>query len=270
MRFNFRTCQGSIFRSEAEADAYKNPRMAADIRDRIRQRLDELKKSPRKASLDAGLSADAIRGIFRNPDSSPSVGTIEKLAAALETTADWLAFGDEKQVFDVVALEATPSDGQIISIPIVGIAEAGAFREVIEYNDVEPEYLFAERDPDFPRARMFAMKIAGDSMNDAEPPILPGSRVICVDFDETGLPLAEGMLVVIERSRDEGQMLEWSIKEVEIHEDRVEYCPRSTNKGHRPIVVPYNADPEDTRMIRVMGLVRSINYAVPTSRSKRR
>lgn len=268
MRFNFRTCQGTTFRSRQQSDAYKNPRMTADIRDRIRQRLAELGKTPRKASLEAGMSADAIRGIFRNPDSSPSVETIEKLAAALETTADWLAFGDETR--PDTQSEATPSDRQIISIPLVGIAEAGAFREVIEYDDAEPEYLFAERDPDFPKARMFAMKVAGDSMNDATPPILPGSRVICVDFDETGLPLADGMLVVIERSKEEGRILEWSVKEVEIYDDRVEYHPRSTNKGHKPIVVPYEADPEDTKTIRVMGLVRSINYAVPTSRSKRR
>lgn len=96
-------------------------------------------------------------------------------------------------------------------------------------------------------------------MNKAEPqPYLPGSYLICVDFDDIDRPIANGMKVVVERTRDGGLLREWSVKEVELHADRIEYHPRSSNKRHRPIVVPINGDPDDGSTVRILALVRFV------------
>lgn len=147
-------------------------------------------------------------------------------------------------------------------IPVVGRTAAGVFREVIEYDDGRREYVFDEPDPEFPNARRFALEVEGDSMNRLEPrPILDGDRVICVDFTETGLPLEHGMIVVAQR-RD-GDRIEWSVKQIELHGTRTELHPRSSNKRWRPIV--YEDDPDAERSVEIIGLVRSVNYGVPRS-----
>jgi SOS-response transcriptional repressor LexA len=158
--------------------------------------------------------------------------------------------------------EVRPTIRPLIAVPIVGKVEAGVYREVLEYDDDEPENLFVERDPAFPKARVFGLEVVGDSMNDADPKMPPGSVAICVDFDDTGLPVSTGMNVVIERSR--GDAREWSIKEVEFRDDETIYHPRSTNPRHKPIVVPHNADPDDESQVRIIGLVRSVVHKAAT------
>ncbi|MEL6758433.1 MAG: helix-turn-helix transcriptional regulator [Pseudomonadota bacterium] len=71
------------------------------IRDRILERLEVLDLSMRKASLDAGLGETAIRDLIRNPDQTPSMRTVIKLSAALETSVDWLIHGAERTKVDV-------------------------------------------------------------------------------------------------------------------------------------------------------------------------
>ncbi|MGF7053963.1 transcriptional regulator with XRE-family HTH domain [Bosea sp. OAE752] len=67
--------------------------MGKTIVDRIEQALLAKGLTPRAASLAAGMSPDAIRGIMRNPDSSPTVDTTRKLAGALSVSPEWLAYG---------------------------------------------------------------------------------------------------------------------------------------------------------------------------------
>ncbi len=160
---------------------------------------------------------------------------------------------------------ARPTTRALRQVPIVGKVEAGVFREVVEYDDEEPRMIFVEQDPDFPDARVFSLEVVGDSMNAADPPMPSGSFAVCVDFDETGLPIEDGMLVAIERTLDGGLAREWTVKQVEFFEDRTEYHPRSTNPKHKPIVVPHNTDTDDGMTVRVMGLVRSVIQPVRVS-----
>ncbi|KRE02575.1 hypothetical protein ASE61_14950 [Bosea sp. Root670] len=67
--------------------------MGTTIVDRIERALLASGLTPRAASLAAGMSPDAIRGIMRNPDSSPTVDTAKKLAGALSVSPEWLAYG---------------------------------------------------------------------------------------------------------------------------------------------------------------------------------
>jgi hypothetical protein len=168
------------------------------------------------------------------------------------------------------ASELLPVRSRLVPVPQVGIVEAGTFREVLEYDDIEPPTFFEEEDPDFPNARQVSFLVAGDSMNAAEPPILPGCRIVCVDFDDAGIPLENGMTVVVERTKDGGQYRELTVKEVELSDDNVTYWPRSTNKRHQPIVVPISDDNEDGIGVNVIALVRRISFEVPRSRRKPR
>lgn len=194
----------------------------------------------------------------------------EKYAAAFRVSAGWLLTGEGKGPGAKLsaASEVRPATAKAIAIPVVGKTEAGAFREVAEYDDSEPEYVFDEHDPEFPRARMLAFDVVGDSMNEADPPILPGARVVCVDFEDTGLPAVDGMIVVVERTQDSGQTREWSVKEVQAEADRTVFLPRSSNKRHKPIVLLDNPDADPGEQVRVLALVRSVVYGVASGRRR--
>jgi transcriptional regulator with XRE-family HTH domain len=285
MREMYRKSQGSISRSTDCLGAGIIPRMDnQQIRERITKRLEEIGKSARAASLDSGMSADAIRDIFRKQDSSPTIETLRKLAVGLETTPEWLAFGlegigsfgwrpsawksqsgDAAQVGDgrLGQPEIVISKQNTVMVPVVGIVEAGAFREAPEYEPDEFEYLSEPPDREYPHARIIGFDVAGDSMNDLKPrPLLPGDRVIALDFsDVEGMfVLRNDLVVVVEQTRDGGHTREWSVKQLEIYEDRYEFCPRSTNKRHKPIVVPkkvfHDPSEEDGRQVRILALVR--------------
>lgn len=164
------------------------------------------------------------------------------------------------------ANDVTPSTEQLVSVVIAGKVEAGAFRAAPDYSDMEPETMFEPRDPQFPWARQAAFDIAGDSMNRLQPrPILAGDRIICVDFDDLGgrVPLRDGMVVVVEQTADGGHLREWSVKQIELYDDRIEYHPRSTNPTHKPIVVLRDPDADDGRNVRILALVRRITNLVP-------
>ena len=155
-------------------------------------------------------------------------------------------------------------EGRLHPVLVAGPVQAGAFIPIDEFDQSEPETFYEPADPDFPRARRTAFDVIGDSMNKLEPtPILPGSRVIGVNYDDIGIPLRDNMVVVVQQERDGGQLREWSVKQIELQDDVVIFQSRSSNSRHKPIVVPRNLQPDDGREVRILALVREIKNRVP-------
>lgn len=228
---------------------------------RVEERLKALKMSADRASALA-RRPDAIRNLRRAVSGSGrqgvSLATLADLAVALETTLPWLLGDDGGDQTNV------RGGHRPISIPVVGVVAAGVFREVIEHEGGELEYIFDEPDPEFPQARQVAFTVEGESLNALAPrPILDGDKLICVDFEDTGLPLTEGMVVVVQRTQDGGQTLEWSAKQVVITPDAIEFHPRSTRKKFKPIVVPDDPNADTGVEVVVLALVRRASYALP-------
>lgn len=68
-----------------------------NLANRIKQRLDRLGKSERKASLEAGLSDSFLRNIREGKSLSPRIDTLEKIADVLKTHAQWLISGEGEE-----------------------------------------------------------------------------------------------------------------------------------------------------------------------------
>jgi transcriptional regulator with XRE-family HTH domain len=162
--------------------------------------------------------------------------------------------------------DVMPYSGPLSVIPIVGTVEAGAFREVDDFDQSEPRTLTLPRDEKFPNARQLGFDVSGDSMNDLKPrPILSGDCAVCVAYEDIAsqVVLRDGMVVVVERTRDSGHFREWSVKQIEIYADRTEFHPRSTNPKHKPIVVHRNFEADDGVKVEVIALVRRIVNEMP-------
>jgi transcriptional regulator with XRE-family HTH domain len=162
--------------------------------------------------------------------------------------------------------EVRPSQAKWVQARKVGIVAAGLFREVDEFEQSEHEEITVPVDENFPSARQMTFEVEGDSMNELRPrPILPGDTVVCTAFEDIAhrVVLRDGMVVVVQRSRDAGMMREWSVKQIEIYEDRTEFHPRSSNPKHKPITVTRQFDADDGVSVEVIGVVRMVMNTMP-------
>lgn len=223
----------------------------------LKRRRKELKLSLEKLANLVELSTSQIQR-FETGERQPRLIDLQNLARALECRVEDLT-GDEAPASE----QSQPGPrGGLLPVPIIGRTAAGVFREVVEFADAEPEYVFEPEDEEFPKARRFSLLVEGDSMNAADPAIPDGARVVCVDFEQTGLPFMEGLIVVIERLREGGHLREWSVKEIELHDDEVWFCPRSANKTHKPIKVVNDPAADQWNSLSVIGLVRDVSLKV--------
>jgi hypothetical protein len=235
------------------------------LREVVSARLAEINQGPIEAATEAGIERTFIRDIVEGRKESVRQKSMMGLARALRWTAPQLAAaldGRDPDYSQVIA-----GTEQLVPVRRAGVVEAGAFRRVDEFEDEgDFEELFEPRDRRFPDARQAYFDVAGDSMNALKPrPILEGDRAICIDYDDLRgrLLLRDGMVVVVEQTLAGGHVRERSIKQVELYEDRIEFCPRSSNPKHKPIVVKKDLHADDGRTVEVIAIVRRVTNDLP-------
>ncbi|CUA90182.1 hypothetical protein Ga0061061_111102 [Chelatococcus sambhunathii] len=263
------TSIGNIPLAVEDGKSDKSDMDDSTFRNRIADRLAEIGRNPFEAARRGGLERSFIVDILTAKKKSVRGQNLAKLAKALDTTVEHLLGEPPVKSSGKPSLALT--NAPLVEVKVAGIVEAGAFREAPWFSDEdEPATVATTRDRDFPEVQLVAFDVGGDSMNALKPrPILPGDRVICLDFEDLRgrLPLRDGMVVVVEQTLDGGHHREWSVKQIELYEDRTEFHPRSTNKAHKPIVVPrvLARDPseEDNRQVKILAIVRRIENEVP-------
>lgn len=229
----------------------------------IRYVMDRLDIAPTALAARAGLSATTLTRPLNDPEHkfTLSNSTLAKVGAATGISySDYLR-------------ESGPEDDRVSRSPKrlssavrVATVEAGAWREVDEFDQSEPEWVAVPPDDKYPDATQDVYDVSGDSMNDLKPhPITPGSRIVAVRYDEIAsrAPLRDGLVVVVQRSRDGGHVRELSVKQVAWFDDRIEFQPRSTNPKHKPIVVKHDSWEDDGVEVAIVGLVRDVMHKLP-------
>ncbi len=203
------------------------------------------------------VRADAITRML---NTEPGKEVREAKAEELIAMAEF--FGELPPGLSVGAgSELRLSSKDMVAVPVIGKTEAGSFREVDEMDQSEQTFISLPRDDRFPNARQVIFDVEGDSMNDLKPfPIYPGSRAVCVSYEDIAheATLRDGMVVIVERTKDGGHTREWSIKQVEIYQDRTEFHPRSTNPKHKPIIITRDMHADDGTVVEIIALLRRI------------
>lgn len=231
---------------------------ALDLRlliSRIEERIAAKKSNAKAVSLKAGLGATAAYDIIAKKNKKPSVPVIRAIARALDTTVAYLT-GDSNN----------PEIGEhreLAPIPVIGIAEAGAFRAMNDFtHDADNRALPTILVPPsrrYPEARRFALEVRGDSMNAAKPtPILEGMSVLCVDLIDAELSIESGRIYAVRQTLDGGQTYECTIKRAHVFRDKIELRPESTNPKHQPLTIPRDYDPESATEMQAIGLVYGV------------
>lgn len=239
-----RTEDGQIGGSDVER------RQSKVLTERIRERMTALGTNARQTSLKAGRGATLISEILSGANNNPSNQVLLAIASALDCSVAYL-LGET----DIVSTE--PEQRGTISVPVIGIAEAGAFRHMsaLNYDDSSLPMREVQLSRRFPRARHFALQIRGDSMNASRTgPLTDGMFVMCVDMKSADLEFENDRLYAVRRSLDRGRTFETSIKRATVFRDRIELASESTRQ-HDKFIISRSPSSDSEPQVEAFGLV---------------
>lgn len=213
---------------------------------RIQRRLEALGLSGNAASQRAFGNPSGIKNIINGRSRHPGIDAFQKLAPVLETSASWLAFGDGDDAPSPVASNSNAY------LPVTGESSAGQWLDVEDIDHPRFEAQPIAPDPRWPAEAQFVLLVRGTSIDNIAG---DGDYISCVDATVKKGDPKDGDLVVIQRTRDFGQIFQRTAKVYRSVEGRHEFHPNSTDPAHKPIVIdPAVEAPEGTE-VRVMAYV---------------
>ena len=134
------------------------------------------------------------------------------------------------------SVEKTP----LATIPVIGIVRAGTWQEV----DAGDSGMFqvVPAAPGEPSEWQYAFTVEGTSLNRIAQ---PGSILVCLDYVKSRVEIQDSDLVIIERSRFGGQMIERTGKRVRKTTTGFELWPDSNDPAHQEPILLDGADGAD-------------------------
>jgi len=195
-------------------------------------------------------AADAARALgvkeptyysHENGTSGIRTPVAEKYARKFKVSLMWLLTGQG----EISPNGVEPYEIDVAGLPLLGTIQAGHWLETTDaIEGANNEMVPVVRDPRFPHAKQYTLRVVGDSMDLDYP---DGSTVTCVDFADSGLALVEGMLLHVERQRAGGQLVEITLKAAERRKGGWYLVPHSSNPKHQAF--PLNGSDGETEVI---------------------
>lgn len=179
--------------------------MSNTLINRINQRLGEVGKTASRASLEATGAKETLRKILDGTTKNPRIDTIEKIAAALDTTAEWLQGKSEQSATtatpqpDVSLATSTLPNRQSMpnDVPVMGTAAGSHTKGAFQLLPGPVDYV--RRPPALANVRgLYSLFVEGTSM---VPQYFPGDLI----YVNPNKPARFGDAVVIQcRDHQEG------------------------------------------------------------------
>jgi SOS-response transcriptional repressor LexA len=144
--------------------------------------------------------------------------------------------GLQEQLSDAVVPKGT--------VKVIGKVAAHTWLDVNDmdfgYDDEEP----IPASPEYPAYLQFALIVEGNCLNKIA---VPGSRLDCLDIIRAEYEPVDGDLVIVERKRFGGQMVERTAKRLRKTSQGMELWPESNDPAHQD-PIPLNEQSEDIEM----------------------
>lgn len=203
---------------------------------RIKERLDALKLSERKACIMADVGLNAIRHI-RVRGHAPKAETLAKLADVLGVPAAYFleAAAEGGRNNDLRPKAAGMMPIPIEAVYVKGFVQAGAWQEALEWPAIDWKAVYAPSDSRYPGMERFALEVRGTSMDRVYP---EGSVVIAIKLADLGRePQSGEHVIVLCRAESSGSM-EATIKKYQVDSaGRHILWPESNDPFHQTPVV---------------------------------
>ena len=210
--------------------------MSSINRERLRELIKERNTTARAVSRELGGNDTLLRDILSGKSRNARGDTLPKIAAYFGVDLSDLLIEDGD------APRARSSTPSMTALPLLGKVQAGAWLEMDDTSQVEPQMLSAALDRRYPQARQWLREVDGDSMNARN--IFPGDLAHIVEIIGSGVNLNSGMIVEVTRHRAGGSLREITLKEVDVADSgQITLWPRSTNpKWQDPVRLTENGD----------------------------
>ena len=191
-----------------------------------------------------GVTEGTIRSGIKTAFANTAAGTLYKIAKELGISIESL-------------LGKTPLSGELIGdaagetfLPIRYVTGGGGWVDVDDYMIDEPRMHQAIIDPRFRLKDQWYEELRGDSMDRLIP---NGALMHAVDAAQ--IKFKHGDIVVVERTRDNGGLIERSAKQVAFTAGGPELWPRSTNPKWRGPILLNEHEGDDTVSVRIAAVV---------------
>lgn len=218
------------------------------LKDKVEARLKELDRNPFEAARLGELERGFVNDLLQGKKRTVKGDNLGRLAKGLDwTVADLIGEAEG------VSRRPIPVTGSELDLPIRYEVAAGAWHEVDEVADEPLGHAPAPRVPGYEQFAQWYERVVGDSFDRRIP---PGALIHVVDAIALEYEPRHGDVVVVERSRAGGQMLERTVKEIAIVKGAIELWPRSHNpRWSKPLIVTEGVQVDEDVTVRIAGKV---------------
>lgn len=138
-----------------------------------------------------------------------------------------------------------------LRLPIRFEVAASGFEAREDIPDRPVGYRTVATIPAYPHARQWLERVVNDSMDRILP---PGTELHVIDAIEIGYKPRQGDIVVVERERDQGALVERTVKQIEMTATGAQLMPRSHNpRWNRPIFLAADLRDGEDATVRIVG-----------------
>jgi transcriptional regulator with XRE-family HTH domain len=187
---------------------------------RIVDREAELGIKTAEVARRAGVGNTTVYEYERGARENPQLSVLIAISIALEWPLATLLGETDNFVRGSFASPSTTT------IPIVGIADAGAYR-ISPMPETAHDSITADAlppDPRFETFGRFAIRVADRQLEGLSPPVLPGHLALCVDLTGQEVEVETGHIYLLHRSNGVGQ-IQSTFWQATRYRDRIEFAP---------------------------------------------
>ncbi len=143
-------------------------------------------------------------------------------------------------------LDLNPINVNLDTIPVRGKVAASSWMDVEDmdfgWEDMDPVPTISG----YPKEYQFALMVEGNCLNKKA---AHGDVLICLDIIKAGASFKEGDLVVVERKKYDGQMVQRTAKRVRMTAKGYELWPESTDPAHQDPIILYEQSPGESAVV---------------------
>lgn len=194
--------------------------------------------------------ADKVGGVTRGAVGNWELGkgikreNLQRIADEFKISFEWLATGKGEPTNAALTIPNN-KPAKVSMVPVIGFVKAGTWQDIEEWGALEVAN-FVPSTGDYPADWQFALVVDGNSVNRAAK---HGDWLICVDLIKSRLVIEDDDLVIVERSRYNGQMVERTAKRVKRTLAGIELWPDSDDPAHQePVAYRTNGETDEVRV----------------------
>jgi len=188
--------------------------------------------SKAKLADKSGVPYDSVLKYLAGKVDQPRGDTLDRIAAALGTTALWLEHGLDDTSLTTMDKKA----GRIDPIAVIGFVKGGIWQDVREGG---PADMFVPSIGGYPVSFQKAYIVDGESLNKIA---RHGDVLICLDLINSGVSILENDLVIVEMTKHDGEFVDRSAKRVRKTKNGYELWPESDHPDHQEPIVLQEAE----------------------------